>query len=169
MQSPWISTVGVWSTALGFYLYHDLYPDFSDRLEIQASSDGVFWNTLRSIYGFGSQVYTVSLADYQLSGLYLRYRLKTDFFGTDYGVEIRSTAVTGSVLISGAPASFSVGVLSSAGCTFQWYKNGIAISGANSGTFQIPSTVTSDAGLYKVIVTNAAGSVSSAEASLAVL
>jgi hypothetical protein len=169
VQSPWISTLGIWSPVLSFYLYHDLYNDWADRLEVQASGDGFSWSTLRSIYGYGSQVYSVYLDAYQLSGFYLRYRLKTDSFGGAYGVEVRNSVVAGSYLVSGQAASFTVSLASAAGCSFQWYKNGLPVSGATSASLSIPSVVSGDAGMYKVIVTNAAGSVSSAEASLTVL
>ncbi|MCW3052825.1 MAG: hypothetical protein JWN14_1995, partial [Chthonomonadales bacterium] len=43
----------------------------------------------------------------------------------------------------------------------QWYKDTVAISGAPSATYSIPSSATTDSGTYYVIVTNSAGSLQS--------
>ncbi len=42
---------------------------------------------------------------------------------------------------------------------FQWFKDGVAISSANSSTFNIPAASPADAGVYLVVVTNALSSV----------
>ena len=167
-QSPWISLLGVSSPVLYFTASHDLYPDALDVLEVQASSDGVYWATLRSIYGNGSGGYSVSLAGYQWSGCYIRYRLRSSPLFNAFGVIIYDTVVSGTVLSFGQSASFSVGLSSAAGCTFQWYKDNIAISGANSSSYSIANAYASDAGTYKVVVTNAVGSVTSTSAVLTV-
>lgn len=49
------------------------------------------------------------------------------------------------------PASFTVGA-SGTGLTYQWQKAGVNITGANAATYTIPSTATSDAGSYDVVV-----------------
>ena len=167
-QSPWISLLGVSSPVLYFTAYHDLYPDSLDVLEVQASSDGVYWTTLRSIYGNGSGVYSVSLASYQWAGCYLRYRLRSSPLYNAWGILIHDTVVSGTVVSLGGSAGFSVGLSSSAGCTFQWYKDNVAISGANSSSYYIANAYASDAGVYKVVVTNPVGSVTSASATLTV-
>ena len=167
-QSPWISLLGVSSPVLYFTASHDLYPDSLDALDVQTSSDGVYWTTLRSIYGNGSGVYSVSLAGYQWTGCYIRYRLRSSPLYNAYGITIFDTVVSGTVVSLGQSASFSVGLSASAGCTFQWYKNNIAISGANSSSYYISNTYASDAGVYKVVVTNPVGSVTSASATLTV-
>jgi hypothetical protein len=167
-QSPWISLLGVSSPMLYFTAYHELFPDSLDALDVQASSDGVYWTTLRSIYGNGNGVYSVSLAGYQWSGCYLRYRLRSSPLYNAFGVVIYDTVVSGSVVSLGQAASFSVGLSSAAGCTFQWYKNNVAIPGANSSTYYIANCSASDAGAYKVVVTNPVGSVTSNSATLTV-
>jgi membrane carboxypeptidase/penicillin-binding protein PbpC len=167
-QSPWISLLGVSSPVLYFTASHELYPDSLDALDVQASSDGVYWTTLRSIYGNGSGVYSVSLASYQWSGCYLRYRLRSSPLYNAYGITIYDTVVSGTVVSLGQAASFSVGLSASAGCTFQWYKNNVAISGANSSSYYIANAYASDAGDYKVVIMNPVGSVTSASATLTV-
>ncbi len=88
-----------------------------------------------------------------------------------------STAVVAAPKITGQPASLTVTAGSSAtfnvttstaGATFQWRKNGVAISGATSATYRIESAVTSDAGTYTVVVSNSGGSATSNGALLTV-
>ena len=61
----------------------------------------------------------------------------------------------------GSAASLSVVAGGTAPLSYQWRKDGVAISGATSSTYTIASTKTSDAGNYTVVVTNSAGSVTS--------
>ena len=53
--------------------------------------------------------------------------------------------------------------------SYQWRKNGVNISGANSSTYTLSSVKTTDAGTYSVKVTNAGGTVTSSGATLTVL
>ncbi len=69
----------------------------------------------------------------------------------------------------GQPASFSVSALGTAPLTYQWQKNGVNIPGATSASFQIASIVATDAGQYRVIVTNSVGNVTSNAAALSVI
>ncbi|HEY0257226.1 MAG TPA: hypothetical protein VGC39_07280 [Candidatus Methylacidiphilales bacterium] len=66
------------------------------------------------------------------------------------------------------PVSFSVGANGSSPLSYQWLKNGVAISGATDATYAIPSAALVDGGSYAVIVSNPYGSVSSTTVSLAV-
>jgi hypothetical protein len=70
---------------------------------------------------------------------------------------------------AGQTATFSVASTGTAPFTYQWYKNATAIAGATSSSYTTPVTITSDSGaLFDVIVTNSAGSVTSASATLTV-
>jgi alpha-tubulin suppressor-like RCC1 family protein len=79
-----------------------------------------------------------------------------------------TTQPSSSSVISGSAASFSVAASGTATLTYQWRKDGTAISGATSSTYSISSTATSDAGSYTVVVTNSAGSATSNAATLTV-
>ncbi|MBI5770412.1 MAG: immunoglobulin domain-containing protein [Verrucomicrobia bacterium] len=74
---------------------------------------------------------------------------------------VQSAAVGGSV-------TFSVAASGTAPLAYQWRKNGGAISGATNASYTLGSVATTDAGSYDVIVSNAAGSVTSAPSVLTV-
>ena len=67
------------------------------------------------------------------------------------------SAVTFTSVASGLPAP-----------TYQWRKNGTAISGATGATYTIASVAASDAGTYSVVATNSVGSATSTGAVLTV-
>ena len=52
---------------------------------------------------------------------------------------------------------------------YQWQFNGTDIAGATNATYAIPAVAESDGGNYSVVVSNSAGSVSSANATLLVI
>lgn len=60
---------------------------------------------------------------------------------------------------SGNSTTFSVTVSSTGTTTYQWKKNGTNISGATSSSYTINNITASDAGEYKVEITNSSGSV----------
>jgi hypothetical protein len=68
----------------------------------------------------------------------------------------------------GQPAQFAVAVNPVSGSTFQWRRNGVAISGATNATYAISSVATGDAGTYSVVVTRNGLSVTSNNAALTV-
>jgi hypothetical protein len=70
---------------------------------------------------------------------------------------------------AGQTATFSVTASGSGTLTYQWNKNGAAISGATSATYTTPATVNTDNGsLFTVTVTGGTGSVTSNSATLTV-
>ena len=68
----------------------------------------------------------------------------------------------------GGTASFSVSAQSSMTATYQWRKDGVAISGATSATLTLINAQSTAAGSYTVVVTNALGSVTSNAAVLTI-
>jgi hypothetical protein len=71
-------------------------------------------------------------------------------------------------IYTGKPASFTVVATSSSTLSYQWYKSGKPINGANSATYSIASVASTDAASYSVTVSNSIGSVKSSSASLTV-
>lgn len=68
----------------------------------------------------------------------------------------------------GQTASFSVSATGTAPLSFQWRKDGVNITGATSSTYTKTNVQLADSGLYRVLVSNSAGSVLSSEAKLTV-
>ena len=69
----------------------------------------------------------------------------------------------------GQTATFTVVATGTAPLSYQWQKNGINISGATAASYTTPATTIVDSGAkFTVVVTNAAGSVTSNSATLTV-
>jgi len=70
---------------------------------------------------------------------------------------------------AGQTATFSVGANGTAPLYYQWRKGSVAIGNATNASYTTPGTVLGDNGaLFSVVVTNVAGSVTSANATLTV-
>jgi hypothetical protein len=70
---------------------------------------------------------------------------------------------------AGQTASFSVAVTGTAPLTYQWNKNGAAISGATASSYTTPATANTDTGaVFAVTVSNSVSSVTSSAATLTV-
>ncbi len=89
----------------------------------------------------------------------------------------RSSALTGIPAITTqptAPATVTAGtpvaltVAATEAVSYQWLFNNVAVTGATAATLTLPSTQTSDAGTYQVVVTGAGGSTVSRTLALAV-
>jgi len=80
-----------------------------------------------------------------------------------------TTQPTSQTVTAGQTASFSVTATGTAPLSYQWQKNGVAISGATSTSYATPPTATTDNGeQFTVAVSNSAGSVTSTAATLTV-
>ncbi len=79
-----------------------------------------------------------------------------------------STQPISASIRQGENVTFSVTAAGTAPLTYQWRKNGAAIVGATSATYTVGNAQPSSSGVYSVVVTNAAGTVTSANAELIV-
>jgi hypothetical protein len=80
-----------------------------------------------------------------------------------------TTQPASQTVTAGQTATFSVAATGTAPLMYQWKKNNVAISGANSSGYTTPATASSDDGAqFSVAVSNTAGSVSSNTATLTV-
>jgi hypothetical protein len=80
-----------------------------------------------------------------------------------------ATQPVSKTITAGQTATFSVAAISSSPMTYQWMKNGTAVTGATSISYTTPAETTSDNNAqFSVTVTNSAGSVTSATATLMV-
>ena len=80
-----------------------------------------------------------------------------------------NTQPANQTVTAGQTATFSIVVAGTPPLTYQWQKNGADISGATSSSYTTPVTTAADSGeMFRVMVTNAAGSVTSNSATLTV-
>lgn len=129
-----------------------------------------------AIVGAVGPSYTINSAQTSHAGTYDVVVTNAHGSATSTGAALTVSAVAPSIVrqpsavsvTAGQPASFSVSVSGTDPMTYQWRKDGVAISGATARIYTIASTVTGDAGAYTVVVTNSAGTVTSSAASLAV-
>ncbi len=80
-----------------------------------------------------------------------------------------TTQPASQTVTAGQTATFTVAATGTASLSYQWQKNSVNISGATSSSYTTPVTTTGNSGsTYDVVVTNAAGTVTSASATLTV-
>src|ERR1700674_3822717 len=80
-----------------------------------------------------------------------------------------TTQPANQTVTAGQTATFTVVAAGTAPLSYQWQKNGANIAGATSASYTTPVTATTDSGsTFRVVVTNTAGTVTSAAATLTV-
>jgi hypothetical protein len=80
-----------------------------------------------------------------------------------------TTPPASQTVTAGQTATFTVVAAGTAPLSYQWQKNGVNIGGATSSSYTTPATTTSDSGSpFDVVVSNAAGTVTSSAATLTV-
>lgn len=80
-------------------------------------------------------------------------------------IDVQPSAVS---VTAGSAATFSVSVSGQPTPTLQWQRDGVAIAGATSATYRIGSVSAADAGNYRVVATNSAGTATSNTVALTV-
>ena len=122
---------------------------------------------------------TLSITNVQLTDSYGSYSVVvTNLAGSAYSTNASLTVIIPPTITSQpqsqtltlAPnlnATFVVGVSGTYPIGFQWFFNGIRLSAATNTSLQLNNLQATNAGNYKVVVTNFAGSVTSAVALLA--
>src|SRR5438270_3571425 len=89
--------------------------------------------------------------------------------GTNTLVPSISAQPTNQMVTPGQEATFTVAATGTAPLSYQWQKNGTAISGATAASYTTPATTSADNGAqFVVVVSNSAGSVTSNAATLTV-
>ncbi len=71
-------------------------------------------------------------------------------------------------VVTGTTVRFVVGAISDTTMSFQWYKDGTALTGQTASQLVLPKVTSANAGSYYVTVSNVNGSATSATATLAV-
>ncbi|WP_170069480.1 PQQ-dependent sugar dehydrogenase [Spirosoma pollinicola] len=89
---------------------------------------------------------------------------------TGNGMPVVAVQPVNKTVSVGESVTFSVSASGTPTPTYQWQRNGVAISGATAASYVLPSVTLNDNGaVFKVVVSNSAGSVTSGEATLTVL
>lgn len=123
-----------------------------------------------SMYGRQPTVWADSSIDYDCVRL---YNADPKVFPALSFVPTAAPAITtppqGQSVTAGQSATFSVVAAGTPAPGYQWQKNGTDIPGATSSSYTTPATAAADDGaLFRVVVSNAAGSVTSSAATLTV-
>ena len=80
-----------------------------------------------------------------------------------------TTAPASLTVTAGQPATFTVTASGTAPLTYQWQRSDVAVPGATSASYTLSTSLVADSGsTWRVVVSNAAGSVTSAAATLTV-
>lgn len=87
---------------------------------------------------------------------------------TVHTLPVITTQPTSVMLNAGQSTTFSVVATGSPAPTYQWKRNGTAISGATSPSYSVTGAKLSDTGVYTVTVMNSVGAVTSSAAVLAI-
>jgi glucose/arabinose dehydrogenase len=153
------------STYIGKYFYLDYCQHWINYLDINAGTV-----TRRSFgTGVGNNLVGLNIGrdgtlHYLDRGLGAIYKV---VYSGPNGAPTIANQPQALTVAAGQPATFSV-TATGANLTYQWQKNGNPISGANGSSYTINPTVASDAGGYRVVVSNTAGSVTSVTVQLTV-
>jgi hypothetical protein len=121
-------------------------------------------NATNSTYSIGS-VNMNNLGNYSV--------LVTNAFGWSNSLPVALTMLpslvnpfSGSSGLWGQPDTLNVGAVGSGTLTYQWFKDGVAISGATTPSYYLPSLQFTNSGSYYVVVSSTYGSVTNAAATL---
>ena len=128
----------------------------------------------RNIEGATNQSYSIPLVGSQDQGSYtvLVSNLTSNLLSSNatllvgfYPIII-ATQPLGQMVNEGSPASLTVAVGGASPYFFQWFKDGLLLSGATNQTLELPSVSTADMGLYFVLVSDRFSSAVSSEVAL---
>jgi hypothetical protein len=153
----------------------------AETIQILDANSGATLNT-QSVTNFSNGIYLVwtisghvkvnvtlsSGPNAVISGVFFGAALNANNPSSAFAPAI-TTQPASQTVTAGQSATFSVADTGTAPLTYQWMKNGVAISGANSSSYATPATATTDKGSqFSVTVSNTAGSVTSSAAVLTV-
>jgi hypothetical protein len=139
-------------------------------LEFGALPSGVAFNTSTGLLSGtpangASGVYAITFTARTSNGAYATQ----SFTLTVLSKPVITTQPVSQTVVAGQTATFMVAVTGLTPMTFQWKRNNVNISGANSSTYTTPVTTSSDNGAqFKVYISNASGNTTSNVATLTV-
>lgn len=147
---------------------------FETGFQVEASTDGQTFNAVATAAadavgaGFDAlagTTYTVRVRTLSAAGPsgYRETRQVTTPAAATITVQPADTVVT-----TGRSAELTVVATGEGALTYQWFKGGVAIAGANTSTLPLANVQGGEAGTYHVVVSSAAGSLASRSVSVAV-
>jgi len=149
----------------GRYFFQDLCNRWINVLDLSTATP------TRSAFATGLGGDALSIDVGPDGNLYYLERSTGAIYRVIYTVNSAPAIVTqpaSQTVAAGQPVTFSVTATGTAPLSYQWQRNTVSIGGATGASYTIPSVQASDAGSYRVIVSNSAGSVTSAAATLTV-
>jgi glucose/arabinose dehydrogenase len=149
----------------GRYFFQDLCNRWINVLDLTTTPA----SRLPFATGLGGDALSIDVGND--GNLYYLERSTGALFKVIYTVNTVPAIVTqpsNQTVAAGQPATFSVTATGTAPLSYQWQKNNVSISGATGASYTIASAQPADAGAYRVIVSNTAGSVTSTAATLTV-
>lgn len=151
----WIKTIDVATKAVTTFA-----TGLNRPLAIKTGSDGSLYFIARGGIGGGSD------ADNTSSNGGVLWKVTY----TGNGVPVVAVPPASRTASVGESVTFTVSASGTPTPTYQWQRNGVAIAGATTASYTLPTVSLTDNGaVFKVVVTNTAGSVTSSEATLTVL
>jgi hypothetical protein len=153
------------SAYFGKYFYMDYCGLWIDLLTFNGS------NVSRSSFGTGLAGNPVCLMTGNDGALYYLSRTNGALYKIVYSTASAPAIVMqpqSDTVAAGENAAFSVSVSGTSPLTYEWYKNGSLIAGAQEATLNIINVQTQDSGNYTVKITNQYGSATSNPAYLQV-
>lgn len=149
----------------GRYFFQDLCNRWINMLDLTTTPA----SRLPFATGLGGDALSIDVGND--GNLYYLERSTGALFKVIYTVNTTPAIVTqpsNQTVAAGQPATFSVTATGTAPLAYQWQKTNVSISGATGASYTIASAQPADAGAYRVIVSNASGSVTSTAATLTV-
>ena len=136
-----------------------------------------FFNGTIAIAGANGPAYTIPLVLTNNAGSYSLQVSNSFSVATTRAalLTVSNTPVTittqpvNQVAVEGRPATFSITVSGTPLIQYQWFYGGNPISGATNSSYTIPSTFPTNAGNYRVTISNPASTTNSSTVSLTVL
>lgn len=150
----------------GKYFYQDLCSQWINYLDLSSGT------AVRSPFATGLPGNAVGLETGPDGNLYYLSRSSGALYKVVYTPASSAPLITtqpASVSVAaGSAATFAVTAAGTAPLSHQWQKNGVNISGATASTYRLASAATADAGQYRALVRNGAGTATSNTATLTV-
>jgi glucose/arabinose dehydrogenase len=151
------------------YIGNFFYQDYCSNWIYSLNLSGTPTTTLFASNVGGSSVSLTTGTDGNLYYLSRSSSALYKIISSNVSVPVINTHPASSSKSEGTAVTFSVSASGTAPLQYQWQKNEVAIPNATQSTYAISNLTLSDAGTYRVVVTNTAGQAISNNATLTVV